>query len=179
MKVFAVGLVVMTCFSCAPVVSQVPPPPSVANAAQTSRPAPTPEAVDQSGEPVDFAALYRRGPVLVYFYPKADTPGCTAQACSLRDSYEKLTQAGLTVIGVSTDDAAAQKAFQEKYRLPFMLIADPEGKVLEAFGVNSRMGMARREAFLIRDGEIVWHDGSASTDKQAEDVLEQLESWKR
>lgn len=116
--------------------------------------------------------------MLVYFYPKADTPGCTAQACSLRDSYQKLTDAGLTVIGVSTDDQAQQQAFQEKYQLPFTLVSDPNGVVLEAFGVSKTVGMANREAFLIKDGQIVWHDDSASTDKQADDVLAQLESWK-
>lgn len=139
--------------------------------------APTPAASDQDGAPVNLADLYQKGPVLVYFYPKADTPGCTAQACSLRDAYQKLTDAGLTVIGVSKDSAAQQKAFRDKYNLPFILIPDPEGVVLQAFGVSSLAGMASREAFLIRDGQIVWHDDSASTSQQADDVLRQLATW--
>ena len=125
---------------------------------------------------MDFAALYAKGPTLVYFYPKADTPGCTAQACSLRDSYEKLTDKGVTVVGVSVDDQAAQKAFQAKYNLPFILVPDVEGKVLEAFGVSKMGGLSTRQAFLIKGGQIVWHDASASTSKQAEDVLQQLDN---
>lgn len=140
--------------------------------------APTPKANDQDGHPVDLAALYAKGPVLVYFYPKADTSGCTAQACSLRDAYEPLTDQGVTVIGVSTDSAKSQKAFQSKYKLPFTLIADTQKVVLQAFGVPNTFGYARREAFLIKDGKIVWHDANAKTDKQAEDVLAEMAKWK-
>lgn len=129
---------------------------------------------DQDGKVVDFAALYAKGPVVVYFYPKADTPGCTAQACSLRDSYAELTDNGITVVGVSTDNAEAQKAFKAKYDLPFDLIPDVEQKVLDAFGVDTLAGMSTRQAFLIVDGQIVWHDSSASTDKQAQDILAQF-----
>lgn len=139
------------------------------------QPAPAPPASDHNGAPVDLAALYQKGPVLVYFYPKAGTPGCTAQACSLRDAYQKLTDAGLTVVGVSADDQARQKAFQEEHQLPFTLIPDPEKTVINAFGVDTGMtGLAGREAFLIKDGLVVWHDSSASTDQQAQDVLAQL-----
>ena len=90
-----------------------------------------------------------------------------------------IQQGFMVLIGVSTDDPASQKAFQAKYKLPFVLIPDPEGKVLKAFGVSTRMGMANREAFLIRDGQVVWHDSSASTDKQADDVLAQMATWKK
>lgn len=183
MRTLSLGLILLSCLSCAPVSSQATSSPAQAGTPAVSatalvNPAPTPQATDHTGAAVDFAALYQKGPVLVYFYPKADTPGCTAQACSLRDSYQKLTDAGLTVVGVSTDDVASQKAFQEKYKLPFVLIADPDKKVLQAFGVSSRLGMANREAFLIRDGQMVWHDSSASTDKQADDVLAQIATWK-
>ncbi len=157
----------------------LPSPSPNATGAETSQTdAPALVVLDQNGQSIDFGELYKKGPVLVYFYPKADTPGCTAQACSLRDSYEKLTDSGLTVIGVSTDNPEAQKAFQEKYHLPFVLIPDPNKVVLEAFGVASMGGMANREAFLIKDGKIDWHDASASTDKQADDVIAQMASWK-
>ncbi len=136
--------------------------------------APVLQTMDQDGQPVDLAKLYEQGPVVVYFYPKADTPGCTAQACSLRDSYQELTDKGVTVVGVSTDDAESQKAFKAKYNLPFILVPDTEKKVLEAFGVSSVAGLSSRQAFLIKGGKVVWHDASASTDKQAEDVLKQL-----
>lgn len=141
-------------------------------------PAPTPTATDQDDKTVNFGELYKQGLVLVYFYPRADTPGCTKQACSLRDAYQALTDAGLTVVGVSTDKASRQKAFQEKYKLPFTLIADTDKKVLKAFGVPDRMGFANREAFLIQDGKVVWHDASASTSEQAADVLAEMKKLK-
>src|ERR1700761_419429 len=98
--------------------------------------APDITAPDENGQPVDFAKVYAKGFTLVYFYPKASTPGCTAQACSLRDDYEALTKEGVHVIGVSTDKVASQKKFAEKNHLPFTLLADPEGKVLDAFNVG-------------------------------------------
>ncbi len=129
---------------------------------------------NQDGEMVDLAKAGAKGFTLVYFYPKADTPGCTKQACSLRDSYEKLTEKGVKIYGVSMDKVAAQKAFKEKYKLPFVLLADHEGKVVDAFGVPKGMGFAKRQAYLFKDGKLVWSDQSASTDKQAEDVLNYL-----
>src|SRR6478736_7470123 len=76
--------------------------------------APVITAKDQDDEPVNFADVYSKGRTLVYFYPKAGTPGCTAQACSLRDSFPDLTAKGIQVIGVSRDGVEAQKKFQEK-----------------------------------------------------------------
>jgi thioredoxin-dependent peroxiredoxin len=134
---------------------------------------------DQDGKVVDFGKLYTEGTVLVFFYPKAGTPGCTAQACSLRDAYEELTEKGVTVIGVSLDDAKSQQTFQKDNRLPYILIPDVDKKVVTAFGVSHVGGFASRQAFLIKDGIIEWHDDSASTAKQAEDVLTQLELWSK
>ena len=134
-------------------------------------PAPKVEAVDQDGKTVKLADIYKKGLVLVYFYPKADTPGCTKQACSLRDAYEDLTKHGITIVGVSTDGTAAQKKFQGKYKLPFTLLADSDKKIVEAFGVSTFLGFSSRQAFLIKDGNVIWHDKKASTSKQAEDVL--------
>lgn len=126
---------------------------------------------DQDGRAVDPAAEGSQGWTLVYFYPKADTPGCTKQACSLRDSYASLTGKGIRVYGVSTDDEKAQKAFQEKYKLPFTLLADKDKKVLAAFGVPATMGFAKRQAYLFRDGLLVWRDLEAATAEQASEVL--------
>lgn len=133
--------------------------------------APALTAVDQNGKQVVFEDFYRKGFTLVYFYPKADTPGCTKQACSLRDAYTTLADAGVQVIGVSSDDAAAQKKFEEKYRLPFTLVADTDKKVMDAFGVPHTLGFATRQAFLVQNGKIVWRDLSASTAEQAADVM--------
>lgn len=131
-------------------------------------------AKDQDGKEVKLADAAAKGWTLVYFYPKADTPGCTKQACSLRDSYATLTEKKVQVFGVSLDDVAAQKAFQEKYKLPFTLLADKDGKVADAFGVPHSMGFAKRQAFLFKDGKLVWRDLSASTDQQAADVLKEI-----
>ncbi len=126
---------------------------------------------------MDLSAVYAAGPTLIYFFPKADTPGCTAQACNLRDSFESLSDSGLQVIGVSTDGVEAQAAFKEKYSLPFTLIADSDKKLVEAFGVPTRMGsFAARQSFLIVEGKIVWRDLSAKPKTQAEEALAALEA---
>jgi len=143
-----------------------------ANPVELGADAPEVKVLNHKGEMVDLAAAYKKGPVVVYFYPKADTPGCTKQACSLRDAYATLTDKGVTVFGVSHDDVAAQKEFHEKYKLPFDLLADEKKILSKAFGVPSnQLGMASRQAFLIKGGKIVWRDLKASTDKQADDVL--------
>ncbi len=137
---------------------------------------PSVTAQNQDGDQVNLAETGGQGYTLVYFYPKSDTPGCTKQACSLRDSYAALTEKGVRIYGVSLDKVAAQKAFKEKYKLPFDLIADTDGKVVDAFGVPKTLGMAKRQAYLFKDGKLVWSDTSASTDKQAEDVLKFLDA---
>lgn len=137
--------------------------------------APAVSALDQDGKTANLADAYKEGAVLVFFYPKANTPGCTAQACSLRDAYETLTEKGVRIFGVSTDGVEKQKAFQKEHKLPFTLLADTEGKVCEGFGVPRRATFAARQAFLVKDGNIVWRDLSASTADQAKDVLKALE----
>jgi len=127
---------------------------------------------NQDNLPVNLAEAGAHGHLLVYFYPKADTPGCTRQACSLRDSYADLTERGVLVFGVSSDSADAQKAFREKFNLPFTLLADEDGAVTNAFGVPKTLGFTKRQAFLFRDGILVWRDLSASTTRQAADVIE-------
>jgi peroxiredoxin Q/BCP len=138
--------------------------------------APAITGITETGETLALGDVYKKGFTLVYFFPKADTPGCTAQGCSLRDAYEELTKHGVTVIGVSTDKVEAQKAFKEKYHFPFTLIADHDKKIMHAFGQDGIM-FASRQAFLIdKNGKIVWRDLSASTKKQAEDVLAALKT---
>jgi len=130
---------------------------------------------DQDGQPVRLADFYGDGFTLVYFYPKADTPGCTAQACSLRDDLAELQKRGVRVIGVSSDNPAAQRRFAQKYGLPFTLLADEDHAVANAFGVRMLLGMTHRQAFLIKDRRVVWRDLHASTREQARDVLGVLE----
>ncbi len=137
--------------------------------------APEITAIDQDGKNVNFKETYAKGPTLVYFYPKADTPGCTKQACSIRDDWSNLSAKGIQVLGVSGDKPENQKKFQEKYQLPFTLIADSDSKVADAFGVSHVAGFAKRQSFLIRDGKIVWTMPKASTATHAKDVLEAYE----
>jgi thioredoxin-dependent peroxiredoxin len=150
-----------------------------ARAIEVGADAPTITAVDQDGNKVTFADVYKKGITLVYFYPKADTPGCTKEACSLRDSFPSLRARGLQVLGVSEDNQDAQKKFQTKYSLPFPLIADNDGSVAKAFGVPTTMGFAKRQSFIVLDGKIAWLDLNASTSKQAADVTAAMDSLQK
>lgn len=153
---------------------------SKAKALEVGDAAPSIVAVDQDGAEVRFADAYAKGPTLVYFYPKADTPGCTAQACSLRDSFTNLKAENLQILGVSRDSSESQKKFQQKYNLPFTLIADKDGKVAEAFGVPSILGMpvSRRQSFLVKGDKIVWKSASAKTGDHAAEVQAALDALK-
>jgi len=95
-------------------------------------PAPPFEGVDQKGNSIRLQDLRGRK-VILYFYPKDDTPGCTKEACNLRDNYAALQEAGYTIIGVSADTIESHKKFAEKYTLPFSLLADPEKKIISAY----------------------------------------------
>jgi len=132
--------------------------------------APRVTAPDQNGARVDLASVYAKGPTLVYFYPKADTPGCTAQACSLRDAFPDFTGAGVQIIGVSGDTVEGQKKFAEKYNIPFALLADTEGTVAKAFGVPAVMGIAKRQSFVVVDGRVAVIIESAKTGDHAAEV---------
>lgn len=147
-------------------------------ALEAGDPAPAVTALDHDGKEFSFGNAYAAGTVLVFFYPKADTPGCTAQACSLRDSFEDLKGKDLTVIGVSRDTPEAQRAFRGKYKIPFTLVADKDGRVAEAFGVPGILGMpvSKRQSFLVRDGRIVWKTPSASTSGHAAEVQAALDA---
>jgi peroxiredoxin Q/BCP len=144
-------------------------------------PAPQVMAVNQDAQTVLFPDLTTKGITLVYFYPKAETPGCTAEACSLRDAYEGLHAKGLQIFGVSKDTVEAQKKFQEKRSLPFMLIADQEGKVAEAFHVPMipLLGVTARQSFLIQHGKIAWTSMSAQTRSAAQEVQQALDSLQK
>lgn len=137
-------------------------------------PIPAVAAKDQNGQDVNLGES-KTGYTLVYFYPKAMTAGCTAQACSLRDSYTELQQKGVKIFGVSVDTVDAQKEFAEKDHLPFELLSDTDKKVIGAFGVPLfKNAYATRQAYLFKDGKLIWLDTKASTDAQAADVLKVL-----
>jgi peroxiredoxin Q/BCP len=92
---------------------------------------------DQEGKMIDSTQLVGERPLVLYFYPKDDSPGCTAQACSFRDAYHDFIDAGAQVVGVSSDDSSSHKAFAEKHRLPFTLLSDQDGKLRREMGVPS------------------------------------------
>jgi peroxiredoxin Q/BCP len=131
-----------------------------------------------TGEPVTLSSL-RGKPVVLYFYPKDHTSGCTTQACGIRDAWSEFERAGAVVLGVSPDGVASHESFKSDYELPFTLLADPDHAVAEAYGVwteKSRYGRTymgvRRSTFVIGpDGTVekVMHDVKPAT--HAEDVL--------
>ncbi len=137
-------------------------------------------ALNQDGVSISLDEIFSKGTTLVYFYPKADTPGCTAEACSLRDGWETLRDlAGqkIQIFGVSKDKPAAQKKFQQKYQLPFDLIADVDTKVAQAFHVPliPLAGMSKRQSFLVQEGKIIWSSLKAKTKEAAEEIGRALE----
>ena len=135
---------------------------------------------DKKGKPVKLDEVFKKGLTLVYFYPKADTPGCTKEACAIRDKWEDVQKAGVTVIGVSMDTPEAQKAFKEKFKLPFTLLADTEGAVVKAFGVSTRrVGVPTRQSFLVKEGKVVWHDPDVKPETHLENVLKAVEEIKK
>jgi len=117
---------------------------------------------DQDGNPVHLADL--RGTwVVVYFYPKADTPGCTTQACGIRDHTRDYERAGAIVVGVSPDEPAALRKFADKYGLPFTLLADPEHQMAQQYGVWAEKSMyGRRYWGVTRSTFIVAPDGTVA-----------------
>ena len=141
--------------------------------------APAFAAKDQSGKTVKLSDFAGRKNVVLYFYPKDDTPGCTKEACSLRDGHGAILAAGAVVLGVSADDEASHKAFAEKYTLPFSLLADPQGTIIEAYGVKRPMvTFAKRVTFVIdKQGTVrkVFTDvDTAGHDRQVLEVLKTL-----
>ena len=122
------------------------------------------------GSPVSLQD-YDKGWTMIYFYPKADTPGCTKQACSLRDAWTELSDENVNVFGVSGDSPEVLHQFAQKRSLPFTLLSDSDGTLADALGVPRLAGVPKRQAFLFRDGALVWLDRAASTNQQAEDVL--------
>ena len=147
-----------------------------ASALEIGQAAPDVASVNESGEAVRLGDFYKKGLTLVYFYPKADTPGCTTEACSLRDSFESLKARGVQVVGVSEDKADAQKKFRDKYSLPFTLLADSDGQVAKAFGVPTFLGFTKRQSFLIKDGKVVWRDLSVSPKTHVAEVNKALDA---
>ncbi|HEV8267754.1 MAG TPA: thioredoxin-dependent thiol peroxidase, partial [Thermoanaerobaculia bacterium] len=141
-------------------------------------PAPAFTLPARSGKSISLSDYAGKNDVLVYFYPKDDTPGCTKEACSLRDSWKQLQDAGIVVLGVSRDDQASHNAFASKYNLPFELLSDPDHSVHESYGAwgpnpNPAWGVGvLRKSFLIgKDGKVKNVFSKVDTEHHAEQVL--------
>ena len=150
---------------------------------EEGKPAPDFEATTDAGERVKLSD-FRGKPVVLYFYPKDDTPGCTVEACGFRDAYSEFTERGAVVLGVSPDDEASHVRFKEKYELPFPLLADPEHAVAEQYGVwgeknyagRKYMGINRTTFVIDADGNLVKAMHNVKPDGHPEKVLEALPS---
>lgn len=148
---------------------------------EEGRPAPDFTLPTDTGEPLTLSALRGRT-VVLYFYPQDDTPGCTKQACGLRDVYGELQERGATVLGVSPDTEASHVAFKEKYGLPFTLLADPGHEIAELYGVwveknvygRTSMGIKRSTFVIDADGNVAKAMLGVSPDGHADKVLEAL-----
>ena len=142
---------------------------------QAGEPMPDVELEDADGRKLRTRDLVGEKVLVLYFYPKDDTPGCTAEACSFRDQYEDFVEAGAAVVGVSSDPGASHRAFAAKHRLPFTLLTDASGAARAAFGVKSTLGLLPgRATFVIDRGGIV-RDAFSSQLRAREHVSRALE----
>ena len=148
---------------------------------EEGKPAPDFELTTDRGETLKLSDL-RGKQVVLYFYPKDDTPGCTTQACGIRDSYDAFADRGAVVLGVSPDSETSHVKFKEKYGLPFTLLADPEHKVADEYGTwvekknygKTYMGIERSTFVIDGDGRIAKVMRRVKPDTHAEKVLAAL-----
>jgi peroxiredoxin Q/BCP len=139
--------------------------------------APDFELKDKDGNVVKLSGFRGEKSVVVYFYPKDETPGCTAQACSFRDSYEDFKEVGAEVIGISSDGASAHSGFAANHRLPFILLSDSTGKVRKEYGAYDLFGMfPGRVTFVIdKQGKVIHKfDSQLSPTKHIKESLDIL-----
>jgi thioredoxin-dependent peroxiredoxin len=139
---------------------------------EEGKPAPDFELVSDEGEKVRLSSL-RGKPVVLYFYPRDDTPGCTAQACGIRDSYDAFGKRDVVVVGVSTDSESSHKRFKEKHGLPFTLLADPDRTLGDVYGVarEGKRSYARSTFVIDRNGKVAKVMHRVKPDRHAEQVL--------
>jgi peroxiredoxin Q/BCP len=113
---------------------------------------------DKDGQLVRLSELYATGPVVVFFYPKDETPGCTAEACAFRDAHQDFVDAGATVVGISSDSEESHRAFASNHRLPYTLLADKGGAARKAWNVPKTLGIIDgRVTYVIDKGGVLLH----------------------
>ena len=142
---------------------------------EEGKPAPDFELQSDSGETVKLSDL-RGKPVVLYFYPKDETPGCTTQACGIRDAWGEFQRAGAEVLGISADSRASHERFRSKYSLPFTLLADPEHELGKPYGVEQEgKSSYERSTFVIdADGNVTKIFRRVKPDQHADQVLAAL-----
>ncbi len=148
--------------------------------------APNFKTIDQNGELVTLEQ-FRGKKVILYFYPKDDTPGCTKEACAFRDNFEKFKEINVEVLGVSVDDEKKHKKFAEKYNLPFRLLADTEKKIVQDYGVwgekslygKKYMGTNRVTYLIDENGKIEKVFPKVKPETHAEELLQVLSNKKK
>ncbi len=137
------------------------------------KPAPDFTSTAQDGTGVHLAAL-RGKTVVVYFYPKDETPGCTKEACSFRDAWEAIGKTGATLVGISADGAESHKSFAAHYKLPFLLLSDPQGTIGQSYGVPFQ-GHHQRQTFVIGpDGRVRKAYRTVDVSVHAHQILDDL-----
>lgn len=140
---------------------------------------PTFSLPNHDGETVRSEDLTGRGPFVVYFYPRDDTPGCTVEACAFRDEFEAFTEAGAAVYGVSADTPDQHRTFREKHNLPFTLLSDRDGTLSKAFGVKRSFGILPGRVTWVFDADGVVQHRFASQLQPRRHVAEALEVVRR
>lgn len=149
---------------------------------KTGDPAPDFELPDAAGKRVRLSDFAGKRPVVLYFYPKDGTPGCTAEACAFRDSFEAFREAGAEVIGISSDSEESHKRFAEKHRLPFTLLSDRGAQVRKAYGVPPTMGLLPgRVTYVIDPKGVVRHvfDSQFNPKKHVAEALKILKELQK
>ncbi|MCL4451289.1 MAG: peroxiredoxin [Candidatus Thermoplasmatota archaeon] len=139
--------------------------------------APDFEALDHDGNKVKLSS-FKGKPVVLYFYPKDDTPGCTAEACNFRDNTELFEKKGIKVIGVSTDTVSSHKKFYNKYGLTFTLVSDSDKKISESYGTLNGSTDKRVTYIIDRSGKIAYVYEKVSPKEQGTEILSKLQELK-
>ena len=170
-RLFSASMALVCLISTGPVIA--------ADQVVVGQPAPEFELPDQDGQ-LHSLEDYRDRWVVLYFYPKDETPGCTTEACEFRDNIFAYRELNVQILGVSLDDVASHKSFAENHGLPFPLLADPEGTSAEAYGVKTKfagMTLAKRQTFIIDpDGNVAKHYEKVKPATHSAEILADLET---
>src|SRR5437764_1653138 len=141
-----------------------------AEALKVGAPAPNFTAAASDGSPVEFKSVIGKAPIVLYFYPKDDTPGCTKEACSFRDNFAAFRKLDATIYGISYDSVESHKEFITKYKLPFVLISDKDHAIAKRYGADGLL-FAKRMTFVVdKSGKIAWINPKVDPSKNSQEL---------